>query len=118
MRIRFFLALASASLVTAGFGIQACGGSSDSTGAPTTDSGVGEAAAETGPADTGADVADAALTCDHEKDFLAEIPDASVADGASTTGICVGCTKANCAAEVAKCAADCSCQGVAGKVLD
>jgi hypothetical protein len=117
MRIRIFLALASVSFVATGFGIQACGGSSDDTSQPTTDSGVKETAAETGPKDTGADTADAAPACDPKKDFLADIPDASIADGASTTGICVGCVEGKCKTEVGKCAADCACQGLAGKAL-
>jgi len=118
MRIRFFLALASVSFVAAGFAIQACGGSSDSTADPAKDSGVAETAAETGPKDATVDTADAAAPCDPKKDFLADIPDASIADGASTTGICVGCVKAKCSTEVAKCGADCTCQQIAGSTLD
>jgi hypothetical protein len=117
MRIRIFLALATVSFVAAGIGIQACGGTSDTT-ADAKDSSVPETAAETGPKDATTDTADAAPPCDPKKDFLADIPDASIADGASTTGICVGCTKSKCAAEVAKCGADCTCQELAGKALD
>jgi hypothetical protein len=118
MRIRSFLALASAGLVAVGFAIQACGGNSDTTAEVPKDSGLPETAAETGPKDAGVDARDANPPCDPTKDFLSDIPDASIADGASTTGICVSCVKANCATEVGKCAADCICQGVAGKALD
>jgi hypothetical protein len=118
MRIRLLLVLASVSFVTAGFTIQACGGSSDETAAPAVDAGKAETAAETGPKDTGVDVFDAAPPCDPKADFLKDIPDASIADGASTTGICVACTKAKCAPEVAKCGADCTCQKVAGDALE
>lgn len=118
MRIRLFLALASVGFVAAGFGIEACGGTSDSTADGAKDSGVAETAAETGPKDAALDVFDAGPPCDPNKDFLAEIPDASIADGASTTGICVGCTKSKCTTEVAKCGADCTCQQVASKALD
>ena len=118
MRIRLFLSLASVSFVVAGFGIQACGGSSDGTPEPAKDSGVAETAAESGPKDSGVDSADAALPCDPKKDFLAAIPDASIADGASTTGICVGCTKGKCSTEVSKCGADCTCQQIAGSLLE
>ena len=118
MRIRFFLALASVSFVAAGFAIQACGGSSDDTANPVKDSGVAETAAETGPKDAAVNTAEAAVPCDPNKDYLGAIPDASIADGASTTGICVGCAKSKCKAEVAKCGADCTCQQIAGGALD
>jgi hypothetical protein len=119
MRIRLFLALASVSFVAVGFGIQACGGSSDDAPSTTPDANVPETAAETGPKDAATDTAtDSAPPCDTKKDFLADIPDASIADGASTTGACVACVKAKCNAEVAKCAGDCICQSVAGNALD
>lgn len=118
MRIRLFLSLTSVSFVVAGFGIQACGGSSDdTTPTPKPDANVAETAAETGVKDATTDTADAAPSCDPKKDFLGEIPDASIADGASSTGVCVGCVKANCQKEVSNCAADCACQGVAGSAL-
>jgi hypothetical protein len=118
MRIRFFLALASVSFVTMGFAIQACGGSSSDTGG-TPEAGVAETSADTGATDSSLpDAKDAAPPCDPKKDFLADIPDASIADGASTTGVCVGCIKTNCKMEVAACAADCTCQNLAGKALE
>lgn len=116
MRIRIFLALASASFVAAGFGVEACGGSSDSGANDTKDSGVAETAADTGAKDAAGD-ADSGAPCDTTKDFLGLIPDASIADGASSTGVCVGCTKSKCSAEVAACAGDCDCQGIAGTAL-
>ncbi len=121
MRIRFFLALASVSFVAAAASVQACGGSSDDgtpTPTPTPDASVAETSADTGTKDAATDTADAAPPCDPKKDFLAEIPDASIADGASTTGVCVACVKAQCSADVAKCAADCVCQSVAGDALE
>ena len=114
MRIRLFLALTSASFVTAGFGIQACGGTSEEPTPVATDS-----AAETAADSSKRDVSeiDSSVTCE-KKDFLGEIPDASIADGASTTGICVACSKSNCSVEADKCASDCVCQDVAGKALE
>ncbi len=111
MRIRLFLALASVGFVAAGLGIQACGGSSEST--ETKDSG----AVEAGPKDAARDTNEEPA-CDPKKDFLADIPDASIADGASSSGVCVSCTKAKCSTEVAKCAADCPCQGIAGDAIE
>jgi hypothetical protein len=117
MRIRSVLALASASFFAAGFGIPACGGSSDDAAEVAQDSGVVEAAADAAKEDATVDAADAALLCDPKKDFFAAIPDASIDDGGSTTGICVGCVKASCATEVGKCGADCVCQNVAASAL-
>jgi hypothetical protein len=113
MRIRLFLALTSVSLVATGLGIEACGGTTTDS-STTADSSI-EAAADAKEA--AADAADAAPQCDPKGDPLKGIPDASLADGASTTGVCVGCVESKCAAEVAKCAADCPCQNVAGKAL-
>lgn len=123
MSARFFLVLAVVGCGPVFLGLQACGGSS--TGfAP-------DAAAETGPQqgltdpvgsrDAASDtvVADSgAGLCDPEKDFFTDIPDASIADGASTSGICVSCTKANCSQEIAACARECDCQDVAGAALE
>jgi hypothetical protein len=114
MRIRLFLALTSVSLVVTGLGIEACGGStSDSTA--TVDSST-EAAVDAAK-EAAVDAADAAPQCDPKADPLKGIPDASLADGASTTGVCVGCVEAKCKAEVANCAADCPCQNIAGNAL-
>ena len=119
MRIRFFLALASVSFFAAAASVQACGGSSDDgPAAAKPDASIAETSTETGAKDATSDTADAAPPCDPKKDFLADIPDASIADGASSTGVCIACVKAQCSADVAKCAADCVCQGVAGGALD
>jgi hypothetical protein len=124
MRIRLFLTCVAGTLLAAGFGIQACGGSSDSTPAG------GDAAPEAGP-DTsvketgGPDVFDARPPCDPNKDILKDIPDASIADGASSTGACLGCATTKCADEIDDCKKDCSrsttdlgCQDLAGKALE
>jgi hypothetical protein len=126
MRIRLFLALVSTSLIAAGFGIQACGGSSEDSPATTADAAPESAAAETGPTDSSApDVFDARPPCDPTKDVLKGIADASIADGASTTGACFACANASCAAELKDCQQDCSrtttdlgCQDLAGKALE
>jgi len=116
MRIRFFLAMTSLCCVSAGLAVQACGGSSDDNpGSP--DTGVAEASADTAAKDSAVDVFDAGPACDPNTDFLGAIPDASIADGSSTTGLCVSCTKTNCSAEVAKCAKDCPCQDIGAKAL-
>ena len=44
--------------------------------------------------------------------------DASIGDGASTTGVCISCAKARCDEAIAKCTADCPCQGIVGRALE
>ncbi|HVJ89289.1 MAG TPA: hypothetical protein VM580_05755 [Labilithrix sp.] len=81
--------------------------------------------------DAGADVVDSgsndaataqeeedAATCDLSADFTTKIPDASLADGASTTGLCVQCANETCSTQVSRCNADCDCQGIAAETLD
>jgi hypothetical protein len=123
MRIRLFLACVSTVLVGAGFGIQACGGSSDDV--PTTADAAPETAShEAAPKDSAPGV-DAAPACDPTKDLLKDIPDASIADGASSTGVCLGCTKAACGQQILDCQTDCSrsevdlgCQALAADALE
>jgi hypothetical protein len=125
--IRFFLVMTAASSLAAGFAIQACGGSSDT---PATNS---DAATESAtPAKDAAvqdtslpDVFDARPPCDPNKDILKDIPDASIADGASTTGICINCAQTKCKKEIDNCKKDCSrsmkdlgCQDLAAKALE
>ena len=117
MRIRLFLACVSAGLFGGGFAVQACGGTEDVT--PAADGG-GDATAEAAPVKDSAlpDVKDSAPACDPNRDFLKDIPDASIADGASTTGICVACGKQKCKSDIDKCAANCPCQNLASGALD
>jgi hypothetical protein len=114
MRIRLFLALTSVSLVATGLGIEACGGTTSDT-STTADSST-EASVDAAK-EAAVDAADAAPQCDPKGDPLKGIPDASLADGASTTGVCIGCLESKCKAEIAKCAADCPCQNIAGDAL-
>lgn len=111
MRIRFFLALASVSFAGAALVMQACGGSSESTGT-TTDAG-NDTGLRDGRPDTGE-----TLDCDPKKDYLKDIPDASIADGASTTGLCVACGRAKCSKEIGACGANCECQDVAAGAIE
>jgi len=115
MRIRFFVVGVSAVLFGGGFALQACGGTqSDST--PAVD--AGQDVVDATVKDTNApDVKDSAPPCDPNADFLKDIPDASLADGASTTGICLGCAKSKCKAQLAACSKDCACQDVAGDAI-
>ncbi len=113
MRTRFLFAAFSTTLAAAACTLQACSGGTEST--PSEDAGVDapvEAAKDTGVTDTGG--VDSA-TCDLSADFSTRIPDAEVLDGATTTGICMGCMKSKCAKAVDGCNKNCSCQGIADK---
>lgn len=115
MRIRFLVVCVSVGLFGGGFAVQACGGTqSDSTAATDAGADVVDATVK----DTNApDVKDSAPPCDPTADFLKDIPDASLADGASTTGVCLGCAKSKCKAELAACSKDCACQDIAGEAI-
>lgn len=105
------------------FGLEAC--SSDSTtssSAPTN-----EPAATT---DAGRDVfipdangkdddekKDSAPPCDLSGNFMNDIPDASLADGAATTGACLGCLQAKCPAPLNDCNGDCNCRDFVSEVI-
>lgn len=110
MRARIFLFASAITLMTGAAALQACGET--------------EATPKTGGTDSGPDVIDSgekeaapvdndAATCDLSADFSEQIPDASIADGASTSGICLGCAKSKCEDEVKSCNEDCTCQGLA-----
>jgi hypothetical protein len=115
MRNRFMFLGLSASLVTGAAAFLACSGSTESTGGG--DAGSDVTVVDSGPKDAGVDAKDSAPPCDTTADFVSKIPDASIADGASTTGICAGCLQAKCATEVDKCNKDCTCQGIADTAI-
>lgn len=56
--------------------------------------------------------------CDPKGDLFRLVRDASIGDGASTTGVCLGCTKTKCAEPVARCTEDCPCQLIVSKALE
>jgi hypothetical protein len=113
MRVRHWILLGSVSMGLVGAALAGCGGSSDST--PATDAGAdittADVANDTAPAaDTSVPPKDAAPSC-VEDASIATIspPDAAIADGASSVGICLGCVKSKCSAELQDCAGDCPC---------
>lgn len=64
------------------------------------------------------DPADAEPACDPHADLLARVHDASIGDGASTTGLCLGCAKRACPDVIDKCTQDCPCQSIVGNALE
>jgi hypothetical protein len=77
----------------------ACGSTDDTT---TGGDAVADSPVDTGPLDS--------ATCDLSANLLDKIPDAAIADGASTTGVCLGCANANCGDTITKCNESCPCQ--------
>lgn len=116
MGARTFLVAGSIGLVATAFLIQACG-ETESTPDTTPDSGA-DVAVDTGPADTGPSVEEDAATCDPTADLTEGIPDASIADGASTSGICLQCATTKCQAQIDDCREECPCQELATVGLD
>jgi hypothetical protein len=112
MRARFLFRAISLGSVCGGLAIQACGASSaDDTPA---DAGRVETGTREGAGDDQSDIP----TCDVHADFTAHVMDASLADGATTSGACVSCMRTSCAGAVAACNMDCRCQNLAAGVLD
>jgi hypothetical protein len=108
MQVRWLLFAAGLLVGSTSFVIQACGKSDDSEA--TADAGDDGASGDTGAGDS--------ATCDLSQNLLDTIPDAAIADGASSTGICLGCVSANCPKQVASCNALCECKGFAATGLD
>ena len=103
-RFAFLFFLSSATLVVVA-GVEAC-----TSGDP--DAGDSADAAAENARDTSYAFEEAEALCDPDADILNEVQDASIGDGASTTGICVACMRKTCATPLADCARDCLCQGI------
>jgi hypothetical protein len=115
MRTRFFFLAASVTSIAAAAVAQGCG----DTETTTTPGDAGADVAAPGPKrDSAPPAEDAEPPCDTTKDFAADIPDAEIADGASTTGLCVGCAQANCKSFIDDCNENCQCQELAGDALE
>jgi hypothetical protein len=108
---RIHVVLASLALCAGTFAIDACS-SDDAT--PASDAAD---AADSSTNDGGLVLDDAEARCDPDASLLERLEDASIADGASTTGICAACLDVKCSYELAHCAEDCQCQGIVGDAL-
>lgn len=114
MRTRFFVLAASVTSLAAAAVAQGC--SSDPETTPAVDAGAD--VTDSGKKDVVIPVEDDASPCDTSADLAKDIQDAAIADGASTTGICVGCAQKSCAKYIEACNKNCECQGLAGKALE
>ncbi len=119
MRVRLFLACVSVSagLIAGGLGVEACGGTSETTTNNPVDSGNETRADASNDAASDVELADAESTCDPNNDFLADVPDAAIPDSGATTGACVSCLKAECNPEIRKCAENCKCAELAADLV-
>ncbi|MBX3264463.1 MAG: hypothetical protein KIS78_25685 [Labilithrix sp.] len=115
MGARIFVVVGGAALVGAAFVMQACG-ETEPAAEPVNDAGLD--VEDSAPSEDAPPVDEDAATCDLSADFTEQIPDASIADGASTSGLCLECAKAKCGAQIAACNQDCPCQGVVGEALE
>lgn len=111
MASRIHIALASFVVCAGTFAMDAC--SSDDV--PPSSNAAD--AADSSTNDGGLVLEDAEVRCDPDASLLERIEDASIADGASTTGICAACLEEKCSYELAHCAQDCQCQGIVGDAL-
>jgi len=116
MGARFFLVAGSVGLVASAFLIQACG-ETESTPDTAGDSGA-DVAVDSNVADTAPPAEEDAATCDLSADLTQGIPDAAIADGASTSGLCLQCAKTKCAAQLDDCSQECACQELLTVGLD
>ncbi|AKU94423.1 hypothetical protein AKJ09_01087 [Labilithrix luteola] len=119
MRTRFLILGVSALFLTTGVAIVACGGSEDTPPANNVDAGD-ETPITSKPTDGGGDADaghDSGAECDTSKNFLDSIPDASLADGATTSGECMRCLQNSCNSTLKKCNGDCNCREVVSEAL-
>ncbi|MBX3225472.1 MAG: hypothetical protein KF795_33510 [Labilithrix sp.] len=115
MGARIIVVMGGVALVGAAFVVQACG---ETEVAPEPVADAGPDVEDSAPAEAAPPEDEDAATCDLSADFTTKIPDASIADGASTTGICLQCANDKCKAQVTACNQDCPCQGIVGEALE
>ncbi|MBX3198516.1 MAG: hypothetical protein KF894_10320 [Labilithrix sp.] len=115
MGARIFVVMGGVALVGAAFAMQACG-ETEPAAEPVADAGLD--VEDSAQPEAAPPVDEDAATCDLSADFTADIPDASIADGASTSGLCLQCAKDKCEAQITACNQDCPCQGVVGEALE
>ncbi|HQY63820.1 MAG: hypothetical protein IPF92_14935 [Myxococcales bacterium] len=121
-RARVGLVLVAMGLFGAMVTAQGCGGTEApvDAGVAPADVSVADVAADVAPVDAAKDVVvkDTAPACDPTIDPFKDVPDASVGDAGLSTGVCVGCAKSKCKAELDSCVKDCACQGPVIGVLE
>lgn len=112
MRAPFVLSCIFAGLAGALASVQGCSADESVTG-------DGPDAAESGVRQVDPPVSpETGPPCDPRGDLFRLVRDASIGDGASTTGVCLGCAKAKCAEANANCAANCPCQAIVSRAIE
>ena len=107
-RVRIGLVVVASALAVGMMTAQGCGGTEEVAAAAADTSVPDTSVPDTSvPKDAGKDTAPA---CDPNIDPFKNVQDASVGDSGLTTGLCAGCVKSKCKAEVDTCMKDCTCQ--------
>ncbi|MDB4937163.1 MAG: hypothetical protein JWP87_4135 [Labilithrix sp.] len=114
MRLRTPLAFVSIGLLGGALAVQACS-ASDVTADDVVDAATGEGGRREAASD---DAADRDPPCNRAADLFARVHDASIGDGSSTTGLCLGCARKECGAAIANCTEDCPCQEIVRNALE
>jgi hypothetical protein len=110
--VRSRFAWFAGALAVAGLAIEACSGDPEEpapAASPDAGGGTGERAAF--------DAGQPEPACDPDADLLAKVTDASIADGSSTTGVCLSCARARCSEAIAECTGECACQRIVSDAL-
>jgi hypothetical protein len=120
-QIRQWLLLGSISMGLVGAFAVGCGSTDNGTTTDAGTDGTADVAVDTATGqDTGTGDAakDAGSSC-VEDSSIAQLspPDAAIGEGGASVGLCLGCIKSNCAAELNACAADCPCNNGIESVL-
>lgn len=110
--VRARLAVVAGALASLAAAFVACANDDDDARTDAADGGDAEAR-ESGAFDAG----QPEPACDPDADLLAKVSDAAIADGASTTGVCLGCARARCPEEVADCTEECACQRIVSDAI-
>lgn len=110
MKLRHWMLAFSACLMVTGAVASGCG-STETTPPATTDGGGDVSVLETSTKDVTPDVPqEVGPSCVKDADFTQfPVPDASLGDGGTNTGVCVSCVRSNCQSQANACAADCEC---------
>ena len=112
MKLRHAILALSSCMMISGFAASGCG--STQTSNPVATDGGGDVVADNSVRDVTPDVPrEVAPSCIKDADFTQiPIPDASLGDGGTNSGVCVSCVRSNCTSQANACAADCECNNV------
>jgi hypothetical protein len=117
MRARHWVLSGVSALFVSGLVAAGCGGTDETP--PAQDAGQDTSVQDTAPPkDTAPEITDTAKPCVSDADLnTLNPPDAALADGATSVGICIGCAKAACGPQFRDCNNDCECKNAIASVF-